>query len=225
MLTKTGPVAAALLAGVALLAGCGSGSGESAKSGAQIVKDAQQATASAPSVHVTGSAASTAAPLKLDVVAGQGRGGGTITSGTNTVDLILANKTVVYLKTSDAAFLASLVGSAATARGDVNRWLQSASTNRTLTGLGQLLDITRLPQSMYFTGVPTKQHTTTFAGVSVIPVIDPKGGGTLYVAASGKPYIIGIKGAPKSGGATLTFDHYGVAQVPPPPPNPLVLPG
>jgi hypothetical protein len=222
MLTKTGAAVAVLLASVALLAGCGSGSGESAKSGSQIVKDAQQATMSASSVHVSGSAAATATPLKLDLVAGPGRGGGTITSGSNVLNLIL-NHQNIYIK-ADAATIRSLTGNAATANADANRWLQTNSTSSAYTGLGKLLDITKLPQSVAFTGVPTKQHATTFAGVAVIPVFDPKSGGTLYVATSGKPYIIGIKGAPSAGGATLTFDHYGVAKIPAPPPNPLVLP-
>ncbi len=208
----------------ALLTGCGGSgaNGESGKTGAQIVTDARQATMSASSVHVSGSGTTTSTPLKLDVVAGPGQGGGTITSGNTSLDLIL-NKQDIYIK-ADAATIQSLTGNASTAAVEANKWLQTTSTNSAFAGLSQLLDITKLPQSFTFGGVPTKQSATTFAGVAVIAVFDPKSAGTLYVATTGKPYIIGIKGAKSSGGATLTFDHYGAAKVPAVPPNPIMLP-
>jgi hypothetical protein len=212
------------LTGAAVVAGCGgSGSnGEGAKAARQIVSDAQKATAAAASVHVSGSGSTTTTPLKLDVVAGPGQGGGTITSGNTVLNLIL-DKQSIYIK-ADAATIRSLTGNATTAADEANRWLQTSSTNSSLTGLSQLLDITKLPQSFAFGGVPTKQAATTFAGVAVIPVFDPKSGGTLFVATTGKPYIIGIKGAKSSGGATLIFDQYGTAKVPSAPPNPITLP-
>lgn len=215
---------AAVLTVAALLTGCGGSgaNGESGKAGAQIVTDARKATMAASSVHVSGAGTTTSTPLKLDVVAGPGQGGGTITSGNTGLDLIL-NGQSIYVK-ADAATIQSLTGNAATAAGEANKWLQTTSTNSAFAGLSQLLDITKLPQSFTFGGEPTKQSATTFAGVAVIPVFDPKSGGTLYVATTGKPYIIGIKGAKSSGGATLTFDHYGTAKVPPAPPNPIMLP-
>ncbi|MGI8753468.1 MAG: hypothetical protein ACR2MN_14365 [Acidimicrobiales bacterium] len=208
----------------ALLAGCGGpgANGEAGKAAGRIVTDAQKATMSASSVHVSGSGTTTTTPLKLDLIAGPGRGGGTITSGTSVLNLIL-DKQSIYIK-ADAATIQSLSGNAATASRDANKWLQTSSTSSGFTGLSQLLDITRLPQSFTFGGVPAKQSATTFAGMAVIPVFDPKSGGTLYVATTGKPYIIGIKGAKSNGGATLTFDHYGTAKVPSAPPNPITLP-
>ena len=213
-----------MLTGAAVLAGCGGSgaNGEAAKSGRQILADAQKATMTAPSVHVAGSGSTTTTPLKLDVVAGPGQGGGTITSGNTVLNLIL-DKQSIYIK-ADAATIQSLTGNATTAQSEANRWLQTSSTNSAFAGLSQLLDITKLPQSFAFGGVPTKQSATTFAGMAAIPVFDPKSGGTLFVAATGKPYIIGIRGAKSSGGATLTLDQYGKAKVPSAPPNPIAIP-
>lgn len=217
-------MAAVVLTVAAVVAGCGSSgaNGESGKPAGQIVTDAQNATMSAPSVHVSGSASASTTPLKLDVVAAPGRGGGTITSGSTILNLILDGQSI-YIK-ADAPTIQSLTGSAAIAGNEANKWLQTGSTNSAFTGLSQLLDITKLPQSFAFGGTPTKQSATTFAGVAVIPVFDPKSGGTLYVAATGKPYIIGIRSAKSTGGATLTFDRYGAAPVPSAPPNPIMLP-
>ncbi|MDQ2726506.1 MAG: hypothetical protein M3Y91_01260 [Actinomycetota bacterium] len=221
------PAIAAIAVGLivaVVVTGCGGPgpNGEAGKAGRQILADAQKATMSAPTVHVSGSGSTSTTPLKLNLVAGQGKGGGTITSGTSVLNLVL-DKQNIFIK-ADAATIQSLSGNAATASSDANKWLQTSSTSSGFTGLSQLLDITRLPQSFTFGGVPTKQSATTFAGVAVVPVFDPKSGGTLYVATAGKPYIIGIKGAKSNGGATLTFDHYGTATVPGAPPNPVLLP-
>ncbi|MDQ6782017.1 MAG: hypothetical protein M3063_00925 [Actinomycetota bacterium] len=221
---RTVAAVAPLLIAAALLVGCGgSGSnGESAKNARQIITDAQKATMTASSVHVSGAGSSRNGPIKLDIVAAPSRGGGTIMSGKTVLNLVLEGASI-YVKT-DAATVQTLSGSAATASTDANRWLQTTSTDSKFTGLSQLLDITKLPQDFAFRGVPTKQSATTFAGVAVVPVFDPTSGGTLYVAATGRPYIIGIKGA-TSGGSQLTFDHYGSAKVPPAPANPIMLPG
>lgn len=40
--------------------------------------------------------------------------------------------------------------------------------------------------------------------------------GTLYVASTGKPYIIGVRGGDAASGM-VTFSQYGTAQVPSPP--------
>ncbi|MDQ6840360.1 MAG: hypothetical protein M3137_19005 [Actinomycetota bacterium] len=206
-----------------VLAGCGGAgsNGETAKAARQIVTDAQKATMGAPSVHLSGSNSSTSSPLRLDVVAGPSRGGGTITSGRTVLNLIL-DRANLFIK-ADAATIQSITGNAATARADANRWLRTSSASDNFTGLSQLVDITRLPQSFTFSGSPTKQAPTMFDGMKVVPLFDPASGGTLYVAATGKPYIIGIKGATSKGGATLTFDHYGTAKVPSAPPNPITL--
>lgn len=217
----------AVVAAVALTACGGPGSnGEAAKSAQQIVTDAERATAAAASVHLSGAGTVSNAPLSVNVVAGQHRGGGTISTAGAVVNLIL-DKATFYLK-ADAATLRQLTGNAGLANSEANRWLQTSSAsgaaNQSIGGVfASLLDITKLPGSFAFGGVPTKQAVTTFHGTSVIPVTDPQSGGTLYAAATGKPYIIAVKGSRASGGATLTFTDYGQAKVPSAPPNPVPL--
>lgn len=212
-----------VLAAAGLLTACGgaSSNGEAAKPATQILADTQKATGAASSVHVSGSGTVSNSSLKIDVVAGHSRGGGTITAGGAVLNLILDTPNI-FIKANQAT-IDALTGNAALAHSEADRWLQTSTTDPSIGSLSELLDITKLPKTFTFGGTPTKKALTTFAGVSAIPLLDPKSGGTLYVASTGQPYILGIKGAPSGGGATLSFDHYNHAKVPGTPPDPIPL--
>ncbi|MHB8506204.1 MAG: hypothetical protein ACYDEN_10910, partial [Acidimicrobiales bacterium] len=77
----------------AAVAGCGgsTSNGEAAKSPAQILKDAEAATASASSVRITGSGTFGGRPISLDIVSAKTGGGGTMTVKGATLDVVGAD--------------------------------------------------------------------------------------------------------------------------------------
>jgi hypothetical protein len=199
------------LVGITACGGSGSSNGEAAKSPTQILTDAQAATSAASSVHITGQATSSGKQVTLDVADGQGKGGGTVGISGSDLQLVLAQPNL-YLKADQAAWqaLSSNSGAAAVL---ANKWIQTTTSSSDFSDLGNLLDISKLPGQFSPKGTPTKGKTTTFNGQSAITLIDSSGGGTLYVADKGKPYILGVTGGQDSPG-TLTFGQYNSATIP-----------
>ncbi|MDQ6782777.1 MAG: hypothetical protein M3063_04915 [Actinomycetota bacterium] len=198
------------------VAGCGSSStsnGEINKSSDQILKDAQQATAAQPSVHVKGKISSTGTAIQLDLVAAMGNGGGTI--GENGANLQVVLHQPNFYVMADEASWTKLTNSRATAQLLAGRWLQTTAANKNFTELGRLVDITKLVDALKPSGALSTGKLTTFNGVSVVPVIDSRSSGnrTVFVAATGKPVIEGVDGGGDHSGS-LTFDQYGKGRVP-----------
>ena len=200
------------------IAACGSSgsisSGESAKSASRIFRDAQTATGGATSAHVSGHVDSSGRETTLDVVAGQGRGGGTVGTSGASLQLVLAQSNV-YIK-ADQASWQTLTSNSALASLLANRWLQTTTANSDFADIANLLDLSKLTASLKPTGTLTKGSAATFSGRSAIPLTDTGNAGTLYVANEGTPYILGLKGSGSNSG-TLTFGQYNSASIPSPP--------
>jgi hypothetical protein len=97
------------------------------------------------------------------------------------------------------------------------RWLKTTTANQDFADLTNLLDISKLASALTPSGALTKGAPTTFNKVAVVPLHDTGAkGGTLYVAATGKPYMIAVRGGGTEPG-TVTFSQYGTAKVPSPP--------
>jgi hypothetical protein len=200
------------------IAACGSpgssSSGESAKSASQIFNDAQVATGRASSAHVSGQVTSSGRQTTLDVVAGQGEGGGNVGTSGASLQLVLAQSNV-YIK-ADQASWQTLTSNSALAELLANKWLQTTTANSDFADIANLLDLSKLTASLKPTGTLTKGSTTTFHGQSAIPLTDSGNGGTLYVANEGTPYILGLKGSGSSSG-TVAFGQYNSGSIPIPP--------
>jgi len=217
--------AGAAVAAAVVLAACSSGggssatgssaSGEAAKSPAQIVQDAQQATGNAASVHIKGAGTSGGTAVRVDIVAGHGRGGGTISESGETFQTVLDGKTV-YLQADAATW--TKVSNASVAGLLAGKWIKTTTDNQDFRDLAGLLDISQFVSNFSQpSGTLTKGSVVTVNGVSVVPVTDHgSDGGILYVANSGTPYIIAL-GATGSDRGTIYFDEYGTAKVPPVP--------
>lgn len=202
------------LVAATLAGGCG-GAGanhEGDKSAAAIFSDARAATAGASSVRVAGSGSPGGTPLRLDIVAGRGVGGGSITTGGATLQLVLG-AAKIYLR-GDEASLQKLIGDANRAHTLANTWLETNADSAALAGLGDLLTISRLPAQFTVHGTLSKGPPTRFNGMSVLPLRDTSTGGEVYVALDGKPYIEGVRGASGPGAATIAFSQYGSARPP-----------
>ena len=194
------PAAVALVAVLAMLAGCGSsspaGNGVASKTAAQILEATKAAAAQAASVHVAGSIVTGGKPISLNMELLADKGGkGTISEDGFTIKLIQTEGDV-YINGS-AAFYQHVSGAAA-AQLLQGRWLKAPANSGELASLASLTDLSRLvDEALAGHGALTKGATSTIAGQPVVALHDSSKDGTLYVATTGRPYPLEIS---KSGG-------------------------
>jgi hypothetical protein len=190
-------VAAAALGALALalaLAGCGgsssSGNGLESKSPDQILEATKAAAKTASSVHIKGSIVTAGKPIALDMELLAGKGGkGTISQEGFTIQLVQTGG-AVYINGS-AAFYKHVSGSAAAALLE-GKWLKAPADSGELASLAELTDLSKLIDTALANhGTLSKGAPTTVEGQKAVTLQDSRGG-TLYVAASGKPYPLEI---------------------------------
>jgi hypothetical protein len=187
-------------------------SGEAAKTAQQILVDARVATTSATSVRVAGSVGQGASATTLNVVAGHSEGGGLIGVGGATFNVII-HATKVYLKADEATWTKE--ANAAVAGLLANRWLQTTTADKDFANFVQLLEVPSLTKGLLSpSGQVVKGKMTTYNGTPAIPLVDKgKSGGTLYVAATGSPYVLGLVGSASNPGS-IRFTQYNTVKVP-----------
>jgi hypothetical protein len=153
---------------------------------------------------------SSGALTTLDLVDGHGRGGGTLGESGASIHFVLA-ASKVYIR-ANASSWKTLLSNSAEANLVANKWIEASSSNKDFASLANLLDITKLVQSFVPQGTIHKGAIATFKGQKVIPLYDNTGS-PLYVAETGKPYIVGIHNTGQSAG-TIAFDEYDSAHIP-----------
>ena len=198
-------VLAAVLGALALavaLAGCGSsssGNGIESKSPEQILEATKAAASQAASVHIKGSIVSGGKPIALDMELLAGKGGkGTISQEGFTIQLIQTGGAVYINGSSD--FYKHVSGSAA-AQLLQGKWLKAPANSGELASLAELTDLSKLiDTALAGHGKVEKGGTGTVEGRKAVILKDTTNGGSLYVAATGKPYPLEIaKGGSESG--------------------------
>lgn len=185
---------------------------EDSKTPKQIFTDARTATLGAKSLHYAGHVVSGGDTVSLDLTITPARSGGSITEQGATIQLV-GTKTTIYLKASQASWT-KLTGSAADGQLFANRWIKAPVTNTDFNSFSQLTNLRSLFGSLP-SGKITKGGTSKINGQSAV-VLNSTKGGNLYVADSGKPYILRLsepKGQSDSSGE-FDFDHYGSATAP-----------
>lgn len=194
----------------AAVAGCGGGSstnGVESKSAAGIVSAAQSAASKAKYVHVSGSVETAGTSLDLDLHLAQGKGAkGKISQGGLSFELIRFGNTA-YINGS-ASFYERFGGKEA-AKLLKGKWLKAPATSGEFSTLGSLTDLRQLINAALGEhGKLEKGSTTTIEGQTAIEVKDVTHGGTLYVATTGKPYPIEIKGSGAKSSGTVKFGEW-----------------
>jgi hypothetical protein len=194
---------------LAVLAGCGgsssSSSGIASESPQKILSDSLTAAKGLKSVHAAGTVNSGSQHIKLDIqlVGGQG-GKGQITLGGLSFSLVGLNH-YAYMQAPPAVW--EKAGAPASAAQKLQgKWLRTPATGQ-FASIASLTDIHAL-----FTQLLT-QHgkklktggESTVAGRKVVAVNSDQG--TLYVAATGKPYPVELV-KPGSNGGRIDFDHF-----------------
>ncbi|HEX3910786.1 MAG TPA: hypothetical protein VHW67_08810 [Solirubrobacteraceae bacterium] len=201
---------------VVALAGCGggssssssasSGNGVSDKSPTDIIAATKSSSDAATSVHVTGSIVSEGSPITLDMNLLAGKGGrGKISEGGLAFELIQVGKTV-YIKGSPAFY--KHIGGNAAAQLLQGKWLKAPASDADFASLSQLTNLRQLVDQTLSNhdASLTKAGTSTVAGQKVVGITD-KGKGTLYIAATGKPYPVQITKSGSEGGK-INFDRW-----------------
>jgi hypothetical protein len=185
--------------------------GVAKQSGPEILAAAKAATASSEAVRVSGTVNDDGKVTSLDIVSAQGRGGGTVTRDGATIEVVVVPPDV-YLK-ADAESWKKIVGTATAAQVPADTWLQTTTADAKFGSFSELLDIGQLTDSIGAIGKATKATSTTFRGKKAVMLRGPNRG-KLYVASTGKPYILGIEGTGAKKGSVVLFTEYDTATVP-----------
>jgi hypothetical protein len=210
-----------LLAAAAVLqAGCGgsgSGSSEASKSASAILADARQAARTAGSVRVAGTIHDSGQTIGLDLRITPKGGGGTMTIQGSKVDIIRSGASV-YIR-APASFYEKVGAGKAAGQLLDGKWLKAPASTPDFRDLSQLTDLNQFTaQALKPEGTVEKGKEATVDGQKAIELKDSKGGGSLFVATTGKPYPIEFKGVGSSSG-TLKLTGWGSTTAPKPPSN------
>ena len=208
-------------------AACGgaSSNGEAAKSASQVLTDAKAAMGRASSFHVSGHFAQQGSSIAIDLNLSRQRGGGTVSVSGATLDVVVSAGTI-YLK-ADQQSWQKLTNSTSEAQLLAGRWIKAPTSNPDFSELAGVADETQLLSGITPEGSMTKRPgTTDWNGQSTVVLVDSTGS-TLYVAATGPPYILYAQNTSRSQGGqgSVTLDQYGTASVPPVPSGAISLPG
>jgi hypothetical protein len=203
--------ALAALVVLAALAGCGgssSSSGISSESPQKILNDSLAAANGLKSVHAAGAINSSGQQIKIDLHLLNGVGGrGQITLGGLGFNLV-GLKSYAYMEASPAVW--EKAGAPASAAQQLQgKWLRAPASGQ----FGSIASLTNI--HTLFTQLLT-QHgkalktggVSTVAGHKVVAVKSDQG--TLYVAATGKPYPIEVVKTGSDGGK-IDFDSFDEA--------------
>jgi hypothetical protein len=176
-----------LLIAVLLVAGCGSSAGndEAGKPAKQVVADAERVALAAKALHVVGHTLDGSTPLRFDIWLRRGRAKGHFVEGGAVYDAVRVGSDV--WARGNAAFVSRL-GS-----GTAGEWLRGTATTGPLAPVASLLDREDFVQSALGQhGKLVNRGTVEHRGEQVIEIRDTTEGGSLYVAAGGTPYPVGL---------------------------------
>ena len=202
---------AVILTAGAFAAGCGgsSSNGVASKSPADIVKATEQAATSASAVHVTGTIVNGDSKLTIDLrFVGTAHATGHISEQGVGFDVVRIGDRV-YIRGSKA-FYAKFAGSAAAALLQ-GKWLFGSATSGDFSSFEPLTDLgSFFSELLKSHGKLAKGAETTIDGQKAIGLEDTSasGGGTLYVATTGKPYPVELKSPGGGKEGTVTFGDW-----------------
>ena len=181
---------------------------------AQLLKQAQAAASSASSVTVKGTVPSDGKVVTVDMSMGTDSGSGTIDVGGMTISIIRVGSDVYF--SADDAFWTSTAGPAA-AKLFSGKWVKIPATTQGFDSFAQLSKVKSFMSGLFGDSGSNANveyvGTTDFQGQSAYQLSDPKG--TLYIAAEGEPFPLGLTGAKDQ---ALTFSDWNApldVQAPP----------
>ena len=127
--------------------------------------------------------------------------------------------TSLYLNATAAAWT-KLGAGAAAAKLVAGKWLQTSTSNKSFGEFANFTNLSQLVGSISAKHTPTKAGETSINGHSAVILAD-QGNGKLFVATTGKPYILEIESTKAGTSGVITFSDYNSATPPPVPANPV----
>jgi hypothetical protein len=214
-----------LTLGLVTSASAASSNGVANKSANQIVAAATSAINGAKSFTYGGTTRSNGVSTGLKAsLNSAGDGQGTLTSSGQPVKLIKIGSTL-YVSSTVAFWTKNLGASAGQTLG--TQWVAASSTDSDYAGIANLFEASEITGQFLATSGTTwtKGKTSTINGQPVIAIVGKSGStvNTVYVATTGKAYVIQIT-APGGNGGTLNFTNYNKPVNPTAPPNPITVP-
>ena len=210
-------VAGALL-GCLVLAGCGGSSsgggkdnGVASLSAKDIVAKSQAAAKSASSVHVKGTVASDGQTVAIDMRLKKGVGAkGTVAVGNSPVEILRVGD-AAYLKASREFW--TQVANATVGAKLADKYVKGSTNDATFKSFVSFTDLTSMFDSIFDTSSTSLQKVAgkTIGGVPTVGIKDPdpKNGGVLYVATTGRPYPLLIESDTGSADkGSIAFDEW-----------------
>jgi hypothetical protein len=166
---------------------------EVGKTADEILADSERAVAAARSVHVVAHEVNGGVPLSLDLylLAGKGGTGQIVENGLSFKLLRIGQK--AYFEASTPFW--RHFGNQIAGKLLQGRWIEVSPTHGEFASFTPLTDLVALVKGALDShGVLKVGAPTTVDGQRVIPLIDTTHGGRLYVAATGAPYPLVLKG-------------------------------
>jgi hypothetical protein len=192
--TRAGQLLGLALGAAALMTGCGSSSsdnGVASKTPAEILARAKAAADAASSVYISGTIKSEGVPISLamELLAGKG-GRGRVAQNGLSFELVRVGG-IIYIDGSSAFY--RHIGGSAAAQLFRGRWLKGPANTAELAPIASLTSLSKLTDSALSShGTLTNGGLTTVSGRKAVAVKDVSEGGTVYIAATGKPYPLEV---------------------------------
>jgi hypothetical protein len=196
-----------MLALVAVLTLGVAASAAAAETPEQMVSTSLTAARSARSVHVVATGLQSGQPLSFDLrlVAGRG-GGGTLRMGKLRFDMVRVGPNA-YFKGGSAFW--TQFGGATLAQLLQGKWIRASATTGDLASFTPLTDIKQLFNAILSShGALKAGGRKTIGGMPAVGVVDisKRGGGTLWIAATGTPYPLEI--TQTGGNGVIRFEDW-----------------
>ncbi|HEX4520976.1 MAG TPA: hypothetical protein VH063_15455 [Gaiellaceae bacterium] len=216
-------LAASVAVLAALVAGVGGSTaaapnGVELKTAGQILTASRAAVAQAATVHIVGTIADKGGPITLNLKLINSKVGvGRLSVGGATFNIIRIGNTL-YLK-ADRKFLEAN-GGAAAVKVLAGRWFKVSTAVHDFKDIAPLTDLVQLVDAVLGThGKLALGSHVTIGGRPAIALVDTSEGGTLYVATTGPPYPLELKGT--KGQGEIKFESWDTAVTVLPPTNAL----
>ncbi|HUE58405.1 MAG TPA: hypothetical protein VMO88_02365 [Acidimicrobiales bacterium] len=159
-----------------------------------------------PSVRVAGTTSINGSLVKLDVVAGEGTGGGSVSIGPAQCDIVLDGPTL-YVRASGLTW--GQLGYGAEASRLENRWLRTSAYAPPFRAFGEFVNVVSLASLIEEAPRLVGRRATTIDGIAVNPLSAAnRSGTTFYVTATGTPVLV----AEQQISEFMRLDEYGSAR-------------
>jgi len=185
--------------------------GVSQLSARQILSRSQAALKKASSVHLKGRVVSDGESFDIDLRMSDRAGGGTMTQGGQTLQLLRIGRTV-YIK-ADADFWRTQTGNAAAAQLLQGKYLKGTTSDPSVASMAAFTDADKfVAQLLSPQRNVTKGAKKAIRGREAVALIEPgKDGGTMYIATRGEPYPLRLTSNTPSEPGAIDFLDYGAS--------------